>query len=59
MKVSASFVSALLFVLSVLALGYGMWALAEPPQHHGMFWLVAGGLGLKSVHDRQRWVGQN
>lgn len=50
---------AALYALSVLALAYGMWRLAEPPQLAGLFWLVLGGLGLKAAHDGQRWLGQH
>jgi hypothetical protein len=48
-----------LYAVSVLALVYGMWRLAEPPQLAGSFWLVLGALGLKAAHDGQRWLSQH
>jgi len=43
-----------LYAVSVAALVYGVWALAQPAQVRGVFWFVLGALGLKSVHDSQR-----
>ena len=44
----------MLYAVSLAALVYGVWALAQPAQLRGLFWFVLGALGLKSVHDSYR-----
>jgi Na+/serine symporter len=45
-----------LVFLAALALGYGIWALAEQRELGALYWLVAGGLALKAASDWERSV---
>jgi hypothetical protein len=36
------------------SLAYGLWALAEPVELWGLYWLVSGALALAAASDREQ-----
>jgi hypothetical protein len=47
-------VSAGLVLFSCASLLYGVWALSQPVELWGLYWLVSGALGLAAASDRER-----
>jgi hypothetical protein len=43
-----------LVLFSCASLAYGVWALAEPVELWGLYWLVCGALGLAAASDREQ-----
>jgi hypothetical protein len=43
-----------LVLFSCGSLAYGLWALAEPVELWGLYWLVSGALALAAASDREQ-----
>ncbi|HET9954782.1 MAG TPA: hypothetical protein VFQ61_09770, partial [Polyangiaceae bacterium] len=48
--------AALLILFASLALAYGIQQLSVASEIRGLYWLIAGGLGLRAANDRERFL---
>jgi hypothetical protein len=56
MASSSDVMTKILVLVAAGALGIGLWQLAAPTELGALYWLVAGGLLLKTASDREHFL---